>query len=215
MRIDDRLKKIELQILNYLKMVTKSYKLLKKSLTENNVEILDEIMANDKKIDTEYYAIFDNCVWLINRENPIARDLRKLIALLFISRELERVADASKYVSKQITKYSDTYEPKKYKTWLNKLIIGIINQLDLLEKDFVEYSATKALTIAENDNDINKEYKAMIIKTMEISKNKDKKEDAKFLTTVTTSLKSLEKGADHIVSLTEEIFYIDKGYHYE
>ena len=58
------------------------------------------IYENDERINVKRYEIEQNCLTLIATQQPMARDLRLLAAILEIITELERIADYGKGIAR-------------------------------------------------------------------------------------------------------------------
>lgn len=63
------------------------------ALKQQNIDLARQIIAEDKKINDLRYKIEDDAYTLIARQQPIARDLRGIIAAIHIAIELERIGD--------------------------------------------------------------------------------------------------------------------------
>lgn len=59
-----------------------------------------QVIKEDDYIDQKRYEIEEKCVDLIATQQPMARDLRNIIALMHISVELERMGDYAEGISK-------------------------------------------------------------------------------------------------------------------
>ena len=70
------------------------------ALRERDVALARQIIADDMRINQKRFAIEDTCVDIIARQQPMARDLRKITAALIIANELERMADHAQGISK-------------------------------------------------------------------------------------------------------------------
>jgi phosphate transport system protein len=58
------------------------------------------IYAEDQQVNEKRYSIESNCITLIATQQPMARDVRFLAAILEIITELERIGDYAKGISK-------------------------------------------------------------------------------------------------------------------
>ncbi|MDD3750403.1 MAG: phosphate signaling complex protein PhoU, partial [Firmicutes bacterium] len=63
------------------------------ALKERNVELAEETVRMDDKVDALNLEIETTCIRLIATQQPQARDLRRIIAALKIAGDVERVAD--------------------------------------------------------------------------------------------------------------------------
>lgn len=72
------------------------------SLRERDVELARAVMAGDALINAAHQQIEQSAVNLIAMQQPVARDLRRIIATLNVGAELERIADYAKGVAKML-----------------------------------------------------------------------------------------------------------------
>lgn len=70
------------------------------SLVDKDVEKAKQIRKEDKRINSIRWEIEEDCINLIATQQPVASDLRELIALLNIITELERIGDYAAGISK-------------------------------------------------------------------------------------------------------------------
>jgi len=213
MVFDKRISLIEQDIEKYLRMVKQIFSSLKKSMENDDFDGIESNILFDKKIDSKYMEIFDDAVWLICRERPLASDLRKILALIFLIRELERCADGAKNICKDIMKFRIS-SPNKYFKYLNTLIIANLNQINALSELLKNYDVQKSIKIFEEDKKVNKEFDRLVnlVKKKSIE---DKNNKIEFYENILFMLYTLEKSADNLAAVASEIFYIEKGYHYE
>ena len=70
------------------------------ALKTRDLELSRQVVAEDDVVDSQRFAIEERCVDLIAMQQPMARDLRTLIAVLHITNELERMGDYAEGISK-------------------------------------------------------------------------------------------------------------------
>jgi phosphate transport system protein len=63
------------------------------ALKSRDIDKAHQIIADDQKINDERFAIEEKCVQLIATQQPMAGDLRIIVAVLNIITELERIGD--------------------------------------------------------------------------------------------------------------------------
>ena len=69
-------------------------------LRKREIEQARRLIAGDSEINRRRYSIESDTLVLIARQQPMAKDLRTLAAILEIATELERIADYSKGIAK-------------------------------------------------------------------------------------------------------------------
>ena len=68
-----------------------------RSLANHDVTMARRIIADDAKINGIQHEIEEKVILTIARRQPMAADLREIVAALRISNDLERIGDLAKY----------------------------------------------------------------------------------------------------------------------
>lgn len=74
------------------------------SLTNQDTKLAKSIVENDKHINQIQSHIQEMCISTIATQQPVATDLRVLVAILNIAAELERIADHAAGIANTVTK---------------------------------------------------------------------------------------------------------------
>jgi phosphate transport system protein len=69
------------------------------ALLQHDRSLARAVLETDQIINTRRYQLEDACLTTIARQQPVARDLRRLIATMHIAGELERMGDLAKSVA--------------------------------------------------------------------------------------------------------------------
>jgi phosphate transport system protein len=80
------------------------------ALETQDVELCDEVNTFDDEIDSRYHQIERSVAALLAQQNPVASDLRLVLAILHDSIHLERIGDQSVTIAK-LTKLAADLEP--------------------------------------------------------------------------------------------------------
>jgi phosphate transport system protein len=76
------------------------------SVVTGNVELADEVIAEDDEIDEAYFSVHTNWVHLMARFQPLGSDLRKMSVLLHLNTTFERMGDQCVNIAK-ITRFNN------------------------------------------------------------------------------------------------------------
>ncbi len=87
-------------VLSMGSMVEKSVFKAVDALKRRDLKASEEVVKDDDLIDQKRYEIEERCVDLIATQQPMARDLRMVMALLHITLELERMGDYSEGIAR-------------------------------------------------------------------------------------------------------------------
>ena len=70
------------------------------ALKDRNLARSQTLIDNDDEIDEKEWSIERGCIRLLRREAPLARDLRRIITILELANELERMGDYAEGIAK-------------------------------------------------------------------------------------------------------------------
>ncbi len=98
--LDRQLKQLEQEIVSLGGIVDKATRLAVASLGTRDLGQSQQVIDGDDYIDAKRYEIEEQCINLIAMQQPMARDLRHIIALQHIATELERMGDYAEGIAK-------------------------------------------------------------------------------------------------------------------
>ena len=97
---DQQLSLLEQEVGVLAGIVEKSIHRAVDALKRRDLEDSRQVVQDDDYIDQKRYEIEERCIDLIATQQPMARDLRAIIALLHIVVELERMGDYAEGIGK-------------------------------------------------------------------------------------------------------------------
>ena len=89
----DELSQVKVRLLTMSGEAETALRLAVEALLERNLEKAREVISGDKVIDGMEVEIEEVCIDLLALQQPMARDLRMLVAAIKIANDLERVGD--------------------------------------------------------------------------------------------------------------------------
>jgi phosphate transport system protein len=89
----DELSQVKVRLLTMSGEAETALRLSVEALLERNAEKAQQVIAGDKVIDGMEVEIEEVCIDLLALQQPLARDLRMLVAAIKIANDLERVGD--------------------------------------------------------------------------------------------------------------------------
>ncbi len=94
----DQLKK---EILTVGSLVEQAMEKAERVLSHRNAELAKEVIAGDKEIDRREVEVEESCLKILALHQPVAADLRFIIAVLKVNNDLERVGDLTKNMARR------------------------------------------------------------------------------------------------------------------
>jgi phosphate transport system protein len=109
----DALDELRIDVIRLAALTTEAIGAGTQAFLDADLAAAEQVIENDDDIDDLTHAIEDNCYQLLARQQPMATDLRTVIAVLRIVHELERSADLMVNVAKTTRRlYPHTLDPK-------------------------------------------------------------------------------------------------------
>lgn len=181
------------------------------ALYSQNTVKAEAIIQYDAKIDRMEMEINEKAVLLIAKQQPVAKDLRRIIMTLRIVTDIERMADNAKNIANstiQLAQY-ETSVPLSIRNMYEK-VTSMLNRAILA---FEHEDITLAKQLAVMDDEIDELYHTMISELLgETATNPEK---IQYVMQVAFIARYLERFADHITNIGESILYLVKGENYK
>jgi phosphate transport system protein len=179
-----------------------------KSLREQDIALAAGVMADDQAVNALRFKIEEACFLIIATQQPIASDLRTIIAVMHSVVELERMGDHAAGIAKTVIKASDTkaLNPGKklnYMADVSREMLG-----DCIQA-FLTHDAERARQIADRDAEMDRLYKSVFDRLIKVMS-----EHPKLVERATYLMwcgHNLERIADRVTNLAEQVIFMSTG----
>jgi phosphate transport system protein len=178
------------------------------ALVRRDIELAEQVISRDKEVDSLEILIEEECLKILALYQPVAKELRFVVAVLKMNNDLERMGDLAaniarraKFLSRRekidlISEFSDTAD--KVQTMVKKALDSLVNT-----------DVNLAREVINADDEIDKLTKQMLKKTIN-AVEKDS-ERAKEYFSVRSISKNLERIADSATNIAEDVIYLCSG----
>lgn len=177
--------------------------------TTCDAELADRVIKQDSQVNALEMAIDHECSEIIATRQPTAIDLRLLIAVIKIVRELERAGDKAERISQMAIKLCDVEGPFNHQHELEHMSEIIMEMLHLSLDSFARMDINPVADITARDAHINREYdnvlRRLITRMMEDPRNISRALDIIWIA------RALERVGDYACNICEHVVYIVKG----
>ncbi len=207
-QFDNALEELRERILELGTLVEQRIALAVETLYSQNLEKANSVIAGDLQLNQLQSLIEEKCILLIATQQPLARDLRKVVAGFKISMYLERMGDLSVDVAKVTIRIG--------KEKLIKPLIDIPRMSTLVQdmiarglKAYVEEDPAIAQEMAEIDHQVDHLY-SQIFRELLVLMMSDPKtiNQANYLL---FAARFMERMGDYCTNIAEEIVYTVTG----
>ena len=180
------------------------------ALVRQDTDLAEEILREDPEVSRRQLEMEDQCITLIATEQPVARDLRELMASMKIVSNLERIGDHAVHLAEVAIRHAG----QRYLDVIDDLArvaeIGIQMLHDAMTA-FAESSPVKARAVAERDDEVDALHDILVKKLLQ-QMHDDPRSINQALSLLTLT-RFMERLGDHVASICEWIFYGIEGRH--
>jgi phosphate transport system protein len=179
-----------------------------RALQERDAALAREVVEGDSVIDQEENYIENECLKMLALHQPVAIDLRRIIAALKINTDLERMADLAVNISERALTLADLPRiavPDKLQR-MTALTTSMVRQsLDA----FVLLNAEQARRVIVLDDEVDR-YNREIIADL-IGHMRQSAELVPACMSFFSAVRQLERIADHATNIAEDVVYLIEG----
>lgn len=196
-------------ILELMFLVKTQLEKCERSFSDFNIELAEEIISNEKRVDSMELKIDRDCENIFALFNPVAVDLRFVMATFKINSDLERLGDHANSIAKYILDFGQAIDQEAVKKMrLDEMFEISIEMLNNIFNAFVNEDTDLARKVFRKDkvlNEINKEASGQTAALIE-----NNFEDINNYLYLFSIVRKLERVGDLTKNVAEElIFYLE------
>ncbi|WP_281864313.1 phosphate signaling complex protein PhoU [Planomicrobium okeanokoites] len=182
------------------------------ALLNHDIDAALEVIEDDVQINRLEEEINDRVILLIAKQSPVATDLRRLIVIIKVATDMERVGDYAVNIAKETIRLGkeEHLAPIVQIENMHKLATTMLMQVI---DAFVEEDVAKAKEIAELDDQVDDLYGQVLTQLM-LAGSEDPEKISQ-ITQLAFIGRYMERSADHATNIAEQLFYLVRGRHYD
>jgi len=203
-----KLREIQDEVLVMGSMVSKAILRSIDALKNRDLELAHQIIADDQKINNKRFEIEEKCIELIATQQPMASDLRTIIAILNITNEIERIGDYAVGIARIVIMVGDE-PPLKPLIDIPRMAEQTVDMLRRSLDALMNRDVEAAKKIATEDDLIDHLYDQVFRELLTFMA-----EDSKTITRATRLIwvaHNLERAADRVTNICERVVFIVTG----
>ena len=179
-----------------------------KSLKEMDPTLAENIIQADDAIDQLEIKIEEECLKILALYQPVAVDLRFIVAILKINNDLERIGDLGVNIAKRVIMLSEhpiPFETADFTVLQEKVSIMLSKSLDAL----VRHDTPLAKEVRGLDREVDSLKNR--IETKVIQALQTHPENVQPYLSILSICRHLERIADHATNIAEDVIYMVEG----
>jgi len=178
------------------------------ALKNRDLDLAQQIVADDQKINDLRFSLEEKCIQLIITQQPIANDLRIIIAVLNIITEVERIGDYAAGIGKIAIMIGDEPPVKP----LIDIPLMAEHAVDMLRRSldaFINKDADAAREICNEDDVVDHLYDQIYLELLDMMMK-----DPQIVCRATRLIwvaHDLERSADRVTNICERVIFVITG----
>ena len=179
-----------------------------KAVAESDSALAQSVCDYDERIDDMEVEIEEECLKILALHQPVAIDLRFIVTVLKMNRDLERIGDFSVSIASKASRLASYNRRKEF---LNLPAMAEKAQRMLKEAvdALVEMDAAKALAVLGKDDELDAMKRAASQALRE--RLSGHPEEAQYLLDLLSIARHVERSGDHVTNIAEDLIYMIEG----
>ena len=179
------------------------------SLVDSRMDLAKKVLDTSSQIDDKEVLIEEECLKILALHQPVAIDLRYIIAILKVNNDLERMGDfAVNIAQRALSINADNVMPLP-KDFSKELPLHIEKMLELTLSSLVDLDVSKARKVIEMDDFVDAINKQMYSDVK--SRIKENIADIDSAVSFLSSSRYIERIADLTTNIAEDIIFMVEG----
>lgn len=201
---DLQLNDLNNQIVEMGGLVEKSVAYSAMTLVESDIEKIKKVSEYERAINRKEKEIESLCVNLIMHNQPVAKDLRFISAVLKLVTDLERIGDHAEDIA-EIARFISSQEPQLDKSVFSEIAKTAVDMVNIGVDAFVKRDLHLARKVAEMDNTVDRLF--VEIREKLVSGLKSGEYESAPALDLFLATKYFERIGDHAVNIAEWVIY--------
>lgn len=179
------------------------------ALRKRDADLANITILSDKKIDELEIEIEEQAISMIARRQPMALDLRQIMASVKITADLERIGDLGKNIAKRTLSILGEKQPTQLVHGMKAMQELALEQLKDVLDAYTARNTEKALSVWRRDEEIDAIYNSLFRELLTYMM-----EDPRNISLCAHLLfcaKNLERIGDHTTNIAETVHYLVIG----
>ena len=203
-----QLDKLRSRIIKMGSAVDEQVELAFRALNEWDESLALHVMGRDEKVDKLDMKIERQCLRIFALQQPVASDLRLIMAALNINSELERMGDLSYNIARSVASLKSSREVVD-RLDVKQLTEAVQHMVRHTIDSFIDNDLELALSVMRSDRRVDQYEERIRRQTIDLMKEHSEFVEAG--ATLIIQLRNMERIADHATNVAEEVIFVAKA----
>ncbi|MCK0197997.1 phosphate signaling complex protein PhoU [Ancylobacter sp. 6x-1] len=179
------------------------------ALVKRDAELAQKVIVLDGPVDLLQREIEEKAILTIARRQPLANDLREIVAAMRVANDLERIGDLAKNTAKRVLALTGEFHPQKLVRGVEHMSGLVLEQLKEVLDAYASRNDAAAVEVWKRDGDVDVLYTSLFRELLTYMM-----EDPRNISLCTHLLfcaKNIERIGDHATNIAETLHYLVTG----
>jgi len=180
-----------------------------RALVERDTELAERAIAADPTIDALQREIEEKAILTLARRQPMAVDLRAIVAAMRVCNDLERIGDHAKHIGKRVVALDQDLYPQTLIRGVEHMATIVLAQLKQVLDAYASHDVPAALAVWKGDEEVDalctSLFRELLTYMMEDPRN------ITFCMHLMFCAKDVERMGDHATNIAETVYYMIEG----
>jgi phosphate transport system protein len=180
------------------------------ALQRRDANLADSVRTRDGEVNELFVRIREEALVVIARQQPVARDLRLVMGFVYIGAELERIGDYAVRIGR-MTGTLVQLPARPLRAEFGLMAHLSIRQVHDILDALIDMNEQVAQQVAARDDEIDRLYHRLFEDLVHEMALADDSDETLALTTLVLIAHNLERIADRVTNVAEDIVFLETG----
>lgn len=179
------------------------------ALVKSDNALSQRVISEDAVLDAKQRELDERAITLIAKRQPMANDLRAVVAAIRMSSDLERIGDLAKNIAKRVSAIGQNPAPRAFTGSITAMSALVLGQMSAVVSQYIARDAEGLQELRADDQKIDVQYTSVFRELLTYMM-----EDPRNISACTHLLfcaKNLERIGDHVTNIAEDAYYVVTG----
>jgi len=205
---EKEISRLRKKILHLATMVEERLRAAVDSITKHDLSLAEKVIRTDGDVDSYEVEVEEECLKILALHQPVAADLRYVVATLKINSDLERIADLAVNIAERtmtVSRYPDVKCPFN----LQQMLDVATEMVRFSVESLIQNDTQMAWRVIQDDDIIDGQ-NANAYKVVRERIQTDPDNSEYYISLLSVS-RNLERIGDHATNIAEDIIYMTDG----
>ncbi|OPX22400.1 MAG: phosphate transport system regulatory protein PhoU [Planctomycetales bacterium 4484_113] len=206
--LEKELEKLKKRILLLSALVEESLHKALRAVSQRDTKLARGVVDGDSAIDEMEVEVEEECLKVLALHQPVAVDLRFIISVLKINRDLERIGDFAVSMADKAARLA-SYEHRNQVFDFSTMGEKVLSMLSRSIDSMVKADAQLAMDVCAADDEVDRMKRGAYVEVK--TRMREHPEEVDYLLDLLSISRHLERIADHATNIAEDVIYSVNG----